>query len=348
MGASHGQWQFRAASRPILEILEDRKLLAKIFVNTFDDLVNPPAGTISLRSALAMANTGRQHDTIVLPPGTYPTAGGFQVLARRSVTILSTGDGAKIAAEASSDSVFVVHSGASASFINLTITGGTGHPIDGGKAGGAVFNAGVVLLADCTISNNHAENGGGIYNHGDLTIDGNSSILNNTAGFLGGGIDNHYSGVSVGGDSRSLRIRDSVIEGNAASAGGGVYNETGGATIARSRIVNNNASNGGGLYNQDDLTVDDSTILNNTATTTGGGIASSRLPPSVGVALLIRKSIIEGNNAPRGGGVGNSHGNAEIIDSRLVGNTRDDLTYSPRTVKLSNSMVGVIGNSKRT
>ena len=54
------------------EPLEARPLLAVFTVNSFADILSPPAGTVTLRSAIQAANTTPGPNTINLPfAGTY-------------------------------------------------------------------------------------------------------------------------------------------------------------------------------------------------------------------------------------------------------------------------------------
>jgi hypothetical protein len=246
------------ARRPALEPLEDRKLLATIHVNTFQDLLHPPPGMISLRSAIARADTDHQADTILVPAGTYPTSGGYQLLADRGLKIEAVGGGvANIVAEASSDSVFVVHQRAQVTLVGLRISGGSGHPTNHGTAGGGLFNSGETVLINCIVSDNTAFDGGGIYNESELTIEG-GSIQRNRATSDGGGVINSRA-ASGGGRPDELSIRRVVIRGNTARRGGGLANSSGPAEIRGSSIFDNS---GGDLFasSPSKVTVSDSTI----------------------------------------------------------------------------------------
>jgi hypothetical protein len=112
--------------------------------------------------------------------------------------------------------------------------------------GGGVFQwVGLITIAESTINNNHADDGGGFYSlssQASATIT-NSSISSNSAGH-GGGIFN----------SAPVSIRHSTISNNAASAasdGGGIYVYGGGAlelenTVLKAGASGANISNYGG------------------------------------------------------------------------------------------------------
>lgn len=119
-----------------------------------------------------------------------------------------------------------------------------------------------------------------------------------------------------------LEIADSVITGNAAQWGGGVYNaEFGELTVVNSVVSGNTAtSSGGGLYNWGGTTfIFDSTISDNDSATYGGGILNAN-----NGALTISRSTLSGNDAEmKGGGLHNGDGNVQIAESTFNGNTAD-------------------------
>lgn len=191
-----------------------------------------------------------------------------------------------------------------------------------------------------------------------LTIDDASrvTIQNNNAtpkngynpkGDVGGGLRIEEGSTAVLG-------RSTVITGNTAKSGGGVYTKGGKVTINKSTITENKvtgngggicaednstvtvvggeissntstgveqtASGGGGLYtNNSTVTLDKVTITGNQATTDprndGGGILAA------GSNLTITGSTITKNTAPDcGGGLFLSHTNANITGSTIEGN----------------------------
>ncbi|NNE12188.1 MAG: CSLREA domain-containing protein, partial [Ilumatobacter sp.] len=118
--------------------------------------------------------------------------------------------------------------------------------------------------------------GRGLINRGITTLRNVTIVDNSEVGF-GGGI---FNGDDVTGTAADLTIIDSTIENNANIPDG-------------NRV-------GGGIHNHDraTLTIENSTIRNNTADRTGGGISHR------GTHLQIEDSVIEGNRAGTGGGVG--------------------------------------------
>lgn len=110
------------------------------------------------------------------------------------------------------------------------------------------------------------EYGGGIVNHGTLTLEG-GTIADNTADQGGGGIYN----------TGSLTISDCAISGNkterSGTNGGGILNETGAELCMKGgTITDNSASFGGGIANKGRLTLENGEITGNQAAANGGGI----------------------------------------------------------------------------
>jgi hypothetical protein len=156
-----------------------------------------------------------------------------------------------------------------------------------------------VYVVNSTISGNHADSyGGGIYNYAYSTFGGGYALLDisdssiisgNTSNVPGGGIYNESYGDSnnVGGDTTIVNITDSIISGNTAAGGGGIYNYS----------EYDNVSN--------KITITNSTINNNTADGTsvaGGGIASYVYGETTGT-IKLTNSTVSGNSADFGDGI---------------------------------------------
>ena len=160
----------------------------------------------------------------------------------------------------------------------------------------ALPSANAVLSQTLVIANAAAEDGGGIYNRGDMVLD-NAIVWANVATLGDGG------GLYIdSGSGRETDLRNSTIHGNqspqgngggiwnrtevgdyttlsnvtvaenqaGAGNGGGFYHAAGRAVIASSTIVYNTSSAGGGIFNQD-LVTSDSVRLRNTLLADNGG-----------------------------------------------------------------------------
>ncbi|MEX0642439.1 MAG: choice-of-anchor Q domain-containing protein [Pirellulales bacterium] len=154
-----------------------------------------------------------------------------------------------------------------------------------------------VTISGLTLTGGRDEGGGGgIHTNERLTV-ADSVVTGNVAEW-GGGIYNAEQGV--------LRVVRSHITGNAADVledgfgeGGGFYNWGGSAKFVETTISGNTAPRGGGVSNANfgDTTVESSTISGNIVGFVGGGAITDS------GALTIRSSTISGNQAGIGGGV---------------------------------------------
>lgn len=179
-------------------------------------------------------------------------------------------------------------------------------------AGGGVSHvAGELYVTDSVVRRNRADGGGGLYLTG-----GTASLVRVV---IGGGVamelgDGNSAGEQGGGAwlaaPLTARMTNVTIEGNQASAGGGVYlgpaTESGTATltVANGRLAYNLAyrDGGGAVYNAGGtLTVYDTTISRNDGAT-GGGVFSN---PAGGAMTTLFNSIVAENceNWPESGDV---------------------------------------------
>ncbi|MBI3151028.1 MAG: hypothetical protein HYZ21_02755 [Chloroflexi bacterium] len=106
-------------------------------------------------------------------------------------------------------------------------------------AGGGIMNfeTGTITVTDSSITNNSADNGGGLFNFGTANFT-NSTIAGNSVSTNGGGVSTWYW----------LTLTNSTIVGNSAATGGGVFN-LGTLTTTNATFSENSAATGGGIYN---------------------------------------------------------------------------------------------------
>jgi Chlamydia polymorphic membrane protein (Chlamydia_PMP) repeat len=167
-------------------------------------------------------------------------------------------------------------------------------------------------------------------NHASMVFnvdDGNPGLTQTVAlsGLaLTGGYNSNGGGAIFNGEQ--LKVSDSVLTGNRAQWGGGIYNDTAGKlTLLHSQITGNHAiepvpgalGSGGGLYNYGGFVdVRDSTISGNDSVTHGGGILNA-----LSGHMSIARSTVSDNTAlGNGGGIANGDGIMQITDSTLSGN----------------------------
>ncbi len=274
-----------------------------------DGLCAAAGGLCTLRAAVQETNVLPGHQTVILPAGDYVlTRDGYEENESAVGDLDITDDLTIVGAGASDtgitedafavDRIFDVREGV-VSVRDLTI-----HD---------VFMS-AILSFDETC-------GGGIRNAGDLTVS-HVVIRDNTFRRGGGGVCNN------GG---TLRLSDSLIEGNIAALtgpGGGVYNRGGLAILERLMISSNHGdtTGGGGIANHGSMTVRDSLI---TANTTGGQAEGAGGIHNFGAGsfLVIINSTISDNRAdpqggsPGGGGISNKDdGTIIMINSTVAGN----------------------------
>jgi hypothetical protein len=193
--------------------------------------------------------------------------------------------------------------------------------------GGAINN----LLSRLTITRSlfrdnratRADPGGGgaIYNDaGKLTIK-DSHILDNVSANLGGGIFSWANDVN-GSYSGPTVIKNTVLDGNSAEHGGGLWK--GGAYVLKltnSSVTNNTATNGGaglsGTGPGKNFTIVNSTIAYNATTPAGtaGGIFSANN------SSTIKNSTIAFNTIPDDTVGAAIHGDVTLTNTILLGNT---------------------------
>jgi hypothetical protein len=198
---------------------------------------------------------------------------------------------------------------------NLTIVGQNGSgsgqaTLDGAKSGSVVtVEPGVtVAITRVTITGGSGSPepfifivGGGITNFGSLRLT-DSTVSGNTASAFGGG---KGGGIFNGGEYRpraSLTITDSTVSGNeAGTGGGGIANGEGKVTINDSTVSRNTATqDGGGIAEvRGSLTITDSTVADNTATASYG--VGGGIAVTAG-SVTLTNSTVRGNAAPLGGG----------------------------------------------
>jgi hypothetical protein len=185
-----------------------------LIVTTTSDVVNPADGVVSLREAVARANSDGVASPITFseavfaaPRKTITLTGGALVLGGNSrLTIRAPAAGVRISGGGTSR-VFETASDADVTLEGLTIASGNAT----GQSGGGILNSGDLEVDRCTLTGNSATNGG--------------AILSDTAA-----------------SGRTLKLRNTTVSGNGAvTLCGGIYNR-GGRTEIESCTITGNSS----------------------------------------------------------------------------------------------------------
>jgi hypothetical protein len=173
-----------------------------------------------------------------------------------------------------------------------------------------VAEGAAVSINGLTIARGSADEGGGIFNAGTLSLffDVFSGNITDSSFGVGGAIDNAPTG--------NLTVSFSTLVGNRAAQGGGIANVEGKMMLGHSTVMGNQAQeSGGGVYNSGALTVRNTTLADNEGagpSVLGGGVYNAG-------TLTLMNSTLVGNAADAGGGIYNQ-GTLNLGDAILAFN----------------------------
>lgn len=192
---------------------------------------------------------------------------------------------------------------------SVTASNGTVFRENSGYRGGGIFSSGgTVTVEDSTFEKNTATDDGGAIaatQNSSLTVR-NSKVLENKAADTAGGILAEKS---------TLEVTDSIIDGNRASVGGGLYIadiDAPGETKEdkpehRTEITNNTADGqgiGGGIYlGAQKLTITDSKLTGNNTISKNGQTQGGAIVAYSPGDFTLDNALIQGNTADVGGGI---------------------------------------------
>src|SRR6266540_3967117 len=276
------------------------------------------SGPGSLRQALSDANNG---DTINFNSslnGQRITLTSGQLVVNRNLKIGGLGANNLTVDGNANDRVFYINFNITVTISGLTIT--NGHA----QLGGGIYNQGGFKGATLTVSNCaiSANEGAGIINTAAGTLTVNNSTLSGNEG-VGIFNDGHLASVT-------LTVNNSTLSGNQS---GGIYNTgygtdfNGGSatlTVTNSTLSSNSTFHGGGIYNQGgpfggaSVTITNSTVSGNSANAGGGIYNVGSFDGSA--TVTITNSTLSGNSASQGGGIYN-YGGSIYTTSLMIGDT---------------------------
>lgn len=273
----------------------------------------------SIQTAVNNANSS---STIYLTPGTY-----YQnsINVDKNLTFQGNGNAEDIIIDGQQkNSIFLINSVSTVTFINITFINGNGHDY-----GGAINSehGGKVYVDTCIFKDNKADENGGaisiageqfwkngkkITNKGYLKVN-NSQFINSYAGHDGGAISTYWGDTYLynsifkfnyafrdGGATRTGIYSTTYVEGctfennTAKEWGGALYNWPGELTVKNSTIVNNTAgTKGAAIITSGPLKVTDSVITNNYGQT--GVIYVDEETPDIPSRVIFHNNIITDN-----------------------------------------------------
>jgi len=305
-----------------LEHLEDRLAPATFNVNSLADILNPPAGVVTLRSAIEAANATPGGNTInLIVSGIYKitipganednnATGDFDILPTGgNLSIVNTSGGAVTVDGNHLDRVFDINPGfdpanPTPSFTvtmqGFTITNGNASPGDFAPgSGGGIRDQGnaSLTLTNMVLTNNRATaDGGGVSMENmasvpwTLTLN-NTIVSNNHAGDAGGGVETDGSGKVF------LNAGTTITGNTCVNQGAGVWLDF--IPDPNNPIVLKSAN----------LTVTGSTISNNKALTgLGGGIGNA----GTGAVSIIGSTLSSNFAGMAGGGFADQNGQGSL------------------------------------
>ncbi|SOE20263.1 Right handed beta helix region [Spirosomataceae bacterium TFI 002] len=266
-----------------------------IVTNTNDN------GCGSLRFLVAFSASG---DTIRFSPtinrDTIKLTSG-QILIDKNLVILGNDTTNTIIDGMANSRIFKINANKKVTIDGIKMQNGRASGSSQDGDGGAIFNMGTLQIMNSLLFNNNAiRNGGALFNDfsfsANITIHFANCTISENSAIRGGGVYN----------SSTASFTNCTISGNSAdNEGGGVYGAGTLTSCSNCIISGNYAKDGGGFYEESILKNNfiNCSISGNSASSSGGGIASL----SIRSKFSFTNSIVAKNAAPNGPDISGSY-----------------------------------------
>lgn len=296
--------------------------------NPGDTFCSTAQGVCTLRAAIQEANSFPLEHIITLPAlptGNYVLSlGELTIALAANITIIGDGQGNTtldtIVDGNNASRIFKIPGGAGLTLNNLRLQNGA-HTADGPlSGGGGIYNLGTVIAQNVTLSDNkgidaagNASYGGGIFNPGGSLTLNYCTLINNLAA-NGGGLFNN-------GTATIKNVTfDNNIAGSGSGVGGGIYNSGTLITLEKTTVHGSAAGTGGGIFNDGIIKeLTNVTLSGNVVTGSGGGIYNGSISTEGVVAQATLTNVtLSDNTAANGGGIFNKTGNTFNLKNTIV------------------------------
>ena len=290
-----------------------------------------------------IANNCRDGDEIRFADGarTVSLRAAVSISSGKTVTIAGP---ATITAQYSGSRLFVIPAGSTAVMRELTLS----NAFPSGGSGGAVDNAGTLIMDRCVIQNNRCRGDGGAIaaDDGSVTTLTDCVISGNTL------LNSSYSGGGVYVSNGTLTMTGCTVKNNTGALFDGGVAFSGTVTLTNCAVESNTTDSygdGGGVHGRGTLTMSGGAVRNNacgylggglcftggTATLTGCAVESNRASQTKGeggglyndgATVTLAGSTVRNNSAgKRGGGVGGGGQLSLKSACAITGNTPDNI-----------------------
>ncbi len=276
---------------------------------------------LTIKSATRAVNGG---GTVNIADGTYNGTNNTGIIINRDMNIIGQSQTGTIINGTGSSRIFKIQSGVTVTIQNLTLTNGKA------DNGGTIYNDGNLTVSNSRFTDNYAYiAGSAIYNHGTLAAVDSSFLNNNADGGFGDPAYNFAAGAIY--NDGNLTVTNGYFTENCAVYGhGAAIHNNGLLVVTDTYFIGNSVYGlGGAIYNDNTLIMANSNFIANVAYAAGGAIYNIGTLAVTGSSFL--SNVAYGAcYAPyisiAGGAIYNDYGGTYTVDScQFAGNIPQDI-----------------------